>query len=252
MERTDRGSGWLADKAALVTGAGRGIGRAIALELGRRGVAVCCVSRTSGQTAETVEEIRAAGGTGLSVEADVTDEKAIERAFSAAAETFGALHIVVANAGTNLDRRTVERSVPDDFRETLAVNLVGTYLTVRAAIPYLRGVGGGHIVTIGSGLGQRGTAGSGAYACSKAGIHVLTQLLSGELKEYGIAVNELVPGPVKTELSRPVWDRPGSVFQGNEWIKNPEDVPPLLMTILSMDPAKSPSGQTFSLMARVV
>ncbi len=168
------------------------------------------------------------------------------------ADESGRLDIVVANAGTNLDRRSVEESHPDDFRRTLEINLFGVYNAVRAAIPLLKASGGGHIVVIGSGLGARGTAGSGAYAASKAGVHVLVQTLSAELRPYGIVVNELIPGPVRTELTRPLWETKAGVFGLDEWIKEPEDVVPFFLTMVDRDPAESPSGQAFSLTRRVL
>ena len=243
---------YLEQKTALVTGAGRGIGRAIAVALGARGVRVCCVSRTKSEVAESVHEIERDGGRGIAVTANVTRERELQDAFAAAREAFGAVHIVIANAGTNLDRNPIESSCTADFVATVEVNLIGAYLTVKTAIPYLRDSGGGHIVSVGSGLGLKGTAGTGAYACSKAGLHIMTQVLSEEVKPLGIAVNELIPGPVRTELTRPVWDRSDYVFQTSEWIKEPHELTPLLLTLLAMDPSRSPTGQTFSLMARVV
>ena len=242
----------LQQKTAVVTGAGQGIGRAVAMALAAGGARVCCVSKTRSRVTECAHAIELEGGKAVGVTADVTRESEIEEAFDSARKAFGAVHIVIANAGVNLDRNTIEESSSEDFAATVQVNLVGAYLTARAAIPHLRDGGGGHIVLIGSGLGLKGRARTGAYACSKAGVHIMTQVLSEELKQHGIAVNELIPGPVKTELTRPVWDRPDYVFREAEWIKDPHEVTPLLLTLLSMDPPKSQTGQTFSLMARVV
>jgi 3-oxoacyl-[acyl-carrier protein] reductase len=239
-------------RVALVTGAGRGIGRALAVALGERGATVWCVSRTQNELQTAAAEVDRAGGRGVPRVGDVTDLDEMARICRQVADEAGRLDIVVANAGTNLDRRSVEESNPDDFRKTLEINLFGVYNVVKAAIPLLKASGGGHVVVIGSGLGARGTAGSGAYAASKAGAHVLVQTLSAELGPLGIVVNELIPGPVRTELTRPLWETGRGVFGLDEWIKEPEDVVPFFLTILDRDPAESPSGQTFSLTRRVL
>ena len=207
---------FISGSVALVTGAGRGVGRALALELARRGAKVACIARSADQIGDTLRAIQEEG------------------------------------AGTNLDRRPVESSVSEDFIRTLEVNLIGVYNTVKAGIPFLK-ESGGHIVLIGSGIGLRGNKNSAAYACSKAGVHVLTQVLSEELKSHSIAVNEFIPGPVRTELSRPLWEKNDGVFSiEDEWIKNPEETTSIMMALLSCLPAKSPSGQTYSLTRRVL
>ncbi len=186
----------LIGKVALVTGAGRGIGRAIALGYGRCGAAVCCVARTFAQVQSTAAEIEQGGGRALAVPADVRDRHAVEAAFEGASQAFGGIDIVVINAGVNRSREPVETSEPGAWGETLEVNLLGAYLCARAAIPHLRRRGAGKIITVGSGLGHRSIPARSAYACSKAALWMLTRVLAQELAAYNISVNELIPGPV--------------------------------------------------------
>jgi 3-oxoacyl-[acyl-carrier protein] reductase len=240
-------------RVALVTGAGRGIGKALALGLGRRGCAVWCISRTLDQVQETAKEIDALGGTGIARSADVTKDEEMQALGREVIQESGKLDILVANAGGNQDRRPIEQSDPAAFRATIETNLFGVYSTVRGALPALRAAGGGHIVVMGSGIGIRGLPNTGAYAASKAGVRIFAHVISGELAGEGIAVNELIPGPVKTDLTRPLWEaKKGAFGIEGEWIKEPEDVVPYFLGIVDRDPKHSPSGQTFCLARRVL
>ena len=122
-------------KVAVVTGGGRGIGRAIALAYAEAGAAVCCTARTREQIEDTADRIRGAGGTGIAVAADVTDPRAVERMFEEAAEALGGIDILVANAGGVLESKPVTEGDPALWEATVAVNLFGAYHCIRAAIP---------------------------------------------------------------------------------------------------------------------
>jgi 3-oxoacyl-[acyl-carrier protein] reductase len=246
------GISFIKDSVAVITGAGRGIGRAIAIELARQGALVACIARSEEQLRETVRIVTREGGKGLSCQGDVTDYQGMKIILENIRNSAGKIGILIINAGINADRRTVEESLPDDFAKTMNVNLFGTYYTAKAGIPYLIENGNGHVVFTGSGVGLRGMSGTAAYACSKAGVHILVQVLSEELKQYSIAVNELIPGPVITDMTRQVANKPGGVFSiEGEWIKQPHDVTGILMSFLSLSPETAPSGQSFSLMRRI-
>jgi 3-oxoacyl-[acyl-carrier protein] reductase len=240
----------LKGKAAVVTGAGRGIGRAIAVAYGRAGAAVGCAARTAAEIEDAAREIRESGGQSLAVQTDVTRPEEVRRLFGEATKQFGGLDILVINAGGNYDRRTVEESHAEDWLATLNLNLVGAYYCARAAIPHLKRRGAGKIITIGSGLGRRGAAGGSAYACSKAGLWMLTRVLAKELWADNISVNELIPGPVRTSIDDgQTAPPPGNLGFESEWVKTPEDVTELAL-FLAAQPEPGPTAQSYSLMRR--
>ena len=244
--------GVLSGKVVVVTGAGRGIGRAIAVGYAAAGAAVCCLARTESEIARTVVDIRSDGGTATCVRTDVTDYNSVVHAFDATVSEFGGVDIVVINAGGNLDDgRDVESGNLEQWTDTVQLNLVGAYHTARAAIPHLKDRGGGKILAIGSGLGRRGRPGMSAYATAKAGLSMLVRVLAQELWQHDISVNELIPGPVLTgRVTQAYAQKAGSVFQDDsEWVKTPEDVVPLAL-VLATQPDKGPTGQTYSLMRR--
>lgn len=241
----------LKGKVAVITGAGRGIGKAIALAYAKAGAAVICASRTTAEIEETANEIIEIGERVLAVKTDVTCIQSVNMLFDKAAEHFGGIDIVVINAGANYDRETVEDSDPENWQRTLDVNLSGAYYCAHAAIPFLKKRGSGKIITIGSGLGHRGYAGGAAYSCSKAGLWMLTRILAQELLPYNISVNELIPGPVQTSIDDNVKTGAGSSVKAmqSEWQKQPEDVIPLAL-FLASQPDIGPTAQSFSLMRR--
>ncbi len=243
----------LAGKVALITGAGRGIGRAIALAYAGAGAAIGCAARTQSEIDEVAGEIRARGGLAVAIPVDVTDRAAVQRMTGAVVAELGGLDILVINAGVNLDRRTVEESNPDDWIDTLNVNLTGAYFCAQAAIPHLKARGGGKIITTGSGMGHRGSPERSAYCVSKAGLWMLTRCLAQELWPFNISVNELVPGPVQTSMTSGEGSQGSRPAAGpnaqSEWQKGPEDVVPLAL-FLATQPLVGPTAQSFSLMRR--
>jgi 3-oxoacyl-[acyl-carrier protein] reductase len=243
--------GKLHDKVAVVTGAGRGIGRAIALAYANEGAAVSCAARSLAQIQDTAAAITNAGGHSIAVQTDVTQLPAVEQLFRVTVESFGGVDIVVINAGRSDEPQHVEDSHPADWLAILEVNLIGAYYCAKAAIPYLKRRGAGKIITIGSGIGHRGPAGRSAYACSKAALWMLTRVLAQELWPFKISVNELIPGPVVKEIHPDsLQERQGGVFAiDSEWIKGPEDVVPLAL-FLATQPDIGPSAQSYSLMRR--
>jgi 3-oxoacyl-[acyl-carrier protein] reductase len=240
----------LAGKIALVTGSGRGIGQAIAIAYAARGAQVVCSARSQNEIDDTAAQIKTAGGQAIALAADVGNQEQVETLFSAAIAHFGGLDILVANAGVHLERKSVAQSDPQRWWQTLETNLFGAYLCCRAALPHLKARGGGKIITIGSGMGHKGLANNTAYCCSKAALSMLTRTLAQEVQKDQISVNELIPGPVQTELAGHSEQRQDSVFSiDGEWIKEPEDVVPLAV-FLATQPPIGPTAQSFSLMRR--
>jgi 3-oxoacyl-[acyl-carrier protein] reductase len=238
----------LTGKVALVTGAGSGIGRAVAAGLAGAGATVGCVSRTSAEIEETARGIQQAGGSAFAVAADASRPEDVQRALQTTIETAGGLDILVINHGVSLEYSTIEHSDFDKWRTTFDVNVHGAYHCARLAIPHLRQRGGGHILMVGSGLGHRPGPGVGAYACSKAALWMLVRTLAEELREDRINVNEILPGLVRTRLDRhrpgredqPLTGRPGDPM------REPEEVVPLVL-FLASQPLTGPTGQSYNL-----
>ncbi|MGY2492897.1 SDR family NAD(P)-dependent oxidoreductase [Cupriavidus sp. CP313] len=241
MVRTD--PNLLKGRVAVITGAGRGIGRVIALAYASAGAAVVCSARNETEITETASLVRQAGGQAIAHAADVSDYEAVASLFKRAQDEFGGVDIVVANAGVALEQRRIADGDPALWRKTIDINLTGAYHTAHAAIPHLRRRGAGKIIMIGSGQRKRPAPGFSAYSCSKSGLWMLTQSLAVELQEDNISVNELIPGPVRTDLTR------NAVMPPGEWIKEPDDVVPLALFLASM-PDVGPSAQSYSLMRR--
>lgn len=241
----------LANQVAVVTGAGRGIGRALARGYANAGAVVVCVARTEREILETAAAITAAGNQAVAMACDVTDVSAVDTVFRRIGEMYGGMDMVVLNAGMDAEPARVEDSRPTVWTRVLEVNLFGAYYCARAAIPLLKRRGGGQILMMGSGLGHHGRARHSAYASSKAGLWMLTRVLADELVGDHISVNEIIPGPVETGMAGSIVD-PNSVFSvESEWIKRPEDVVPLAL-FLATHPKPGPTGQSFSLMRRTV
>ncbi|UFU07077.1 SDR family oxidoreductase [Ruania halotolerans] len=187
-------------KVALVTGAGSGIGAASARLLAARGAKVALVGRTESELEEVAEAIRDAGGVAISAVADVSDSGATEAAVQVAIDEFGGLDVVVANAGVNGTWAGIDDLSVEDFRSTLDINLVGTFVTIKHAVPHLRR--GASIVVVSSVNGSRifSNSGASAYSASKAGQIALTKMLAVELGPRGIRANVICPGAIDTEI----------------------------------------------------
>jgi 3-oxoacyl-[acyl-carrier protein] reductase len=242
-------TGRLSDKIAVVTGAGRGIGAAIARGYARENAVVCCCARTEAEIQATARAIQDAGGRAFAVPADVTDAVSVGQMLDTTVERTGGLDILVINAGISPDRRSVEQSDPDLWRSALEVNLFGAYLCARLAIPHFKRRGGGKMIMVGSGIGHSSFCGTSAYSCSKAGLWMLVRILADELRPEHITVNELVPGPVRTQLADHGTTPSRVAALPEEWVKQPDDVVPLAL-FLATQPALGPTGQSFSLTRR--
>lgn len=191
----------LAGQAVIVTGAGRGIGAAIARAFAAEDAAVALVDLAAIGGAETeADGIRALGGRAVAIEADVSRFDAAERAVASAVEALGRVDALVCNAGIVRDRVSWKMSEAE-WDDVLTVNLKGTFACCRAVAPRLRAQGSGHIVMVGSINGLRGKFGQSNYAASKAGMVGLTRTLAHELGPSGVTVNCVAPGMVRTAMT---------------------------------------------------
>ena len=179
-------------RRAVVTGGGRGIGRAIALALASRGAHVVAVARGSNADG-TAEAIRAAGGSAAAVSADVTDAASVEAMLAAALQHNGRLDILVNNAGIARDQLML-RMKRADWDEVLATNLTAAFTVVQAVLKPMIRQRGGRIISIGSVVGQMGNAGQANYAASKAGLVGFSKAVAREVASRQITVNVVAPG----------------------------------------------------------
>jgi 3-oxoacyl-[acyl-carrier protein] reductase len=246
----------LSEQVGVISGAGRGIGRAIATAYAAAGMRVVCAARSSDQVEQTATAISLAGGQATAHVCDVTDPSQVEDLFDVTAQTYGGIDLVLINAGAAGERCTIEGSDVTEWRRTIELNLIAAYTQARAAIPHLRARGGGKIFFMGSGVGRNAIEGTSSYACSKAGVAMLCRVLARELRSDNIVANEIIPGPVRTQMTgvpqeREVDDSKGAeiLSVAGEWIKNPPDVAPLALFLASL-PNDGPTGQSYSLTGR--
>ena len=194
-------------RVAIVTGGGRGIGREVALRLGREGADVAISYRSNDATAEqAAEEVRAAGVRCELFKGDVASPEDVDALFKGVNEAFGRVDILVNNAGVTRDNLMM-RMKEDEFDEVLRINLKGTYLCTRAALRPMVRARWGRIVNVSSVVGLVGNAGQANYAASKAGIIGFTKSVAREVAQRGITANVVAPGYVETELTGSLPDK---------------------------------------------
>jgi NAD(P)-dependent dehydrogenase (short-subunit alcohol dehydrogenase family) len=187
-------------KVAIVTGAGRGLGREIALALSDAGAKVTVGSRTQSQVDEVAGQIKAAGGDALAVTVDVTDEKSVCNLVDTAVDRFGHIDIVVNNSGI-VDTSPLLDQQPEAWDRVVATNLRGTYLVTRAAGKHMTRQGSGKVINIASNFALMGVANHAAYSASKAAVIAFTRAMAVEWARHGIQVNAIAPGYFETALN---------------------------------------------------
>ncbi|MBI2461770.1 MAG: 3-oxoacyl-[acyl-carrier-protein] reductase [Candidatus Rokubacteria bacterium] len=190
----------LAGRVALVTGATRGIGRAIALTLAEAGASVVVSGRDPARVAEAASTVEALGVPGLGVAADVASAEDVKRLVGEAQERFGRVDILVNNAGITRDALLV-RMKDADWDEVLAVDLRGAFYASRAVARLMMRQRSGRIINIASTAGVMGNAGQANYSAAKAGLLGLTKALARELAHWGILVNAVAPGLIETDMT---------------------------------------------------
>jgi 3-oxoacyl-[acyl-carrier protein] reductase len=228
----------LAGKTALVTGASRGIGAAIAKRLAADGARVAITyARGANAAAEVVSDIERVGGRAMAIQADATDAEAVAAAVGKVVATFGALDVLVNNAGTATPKPFVETTLQEMDR-VIDVNLRGVFIATKAALEHMQD--GGRIITIGSCVGERMmTPGLVAYAATKGAVKMFTQGLSRELGPRRITVNNIQPGPIDTDLNPSAgdWATPQIANTALKRYGNVEDIASLVAFVAGPEAA---------------
>jgi len=189
--------GLLDGKVAIITGASKGIGRALGLRFGREGAAVICAARSADLVKETATQVKAAGGRALAVVCDAAVEDDVRRMVAAGVKEFGKIDTLVNNAGDGGPTKPVQDYTMEDWRYTIDSCLTSSYLCTRFAVPEMIRCGGGAIVNISSGAGRRGLPYRIGYCSAKAGQVGMTYGMALELAPHGIRVNCVAPGAVE-------------------------------------------------------
>ena len=220
----------LQGKVALVTGAGKGIGRAVALALAAEGVNVGLLARTDSDLQSLAAEMATHGVKTCSVVADVADRAAMEAAAAQIAQELGPVDILINNAGIGHFAKFMEME-PAQWEHIIQVNLMGTYYATRAVLPDMIARQTGDIINISSTAGQRGAAGTSAYSASKFAVLGLTESLMQEVRKHNIRVSALTPSTVATPLALE-----NKLTDGNpEKVMQPEDLAEFIVAQLKLN-----------------
>ncbi|MFE4503547.1 SDR family NAD(P)-dependent oxidoreductase [Rhodococcus sp. NPDC056743] len=241
----------LSKRVAVITGAGRGIGRACALQLASVGADIVLTSRTTTELEAVGAEVEALGSKALIVPCDVSEYGACDEVARKAVDVFGRIDVLVNSAGTGAPCTVVDAE-PAEWTRVVTLNLVGAFNISHAVLPHMIEAGGGRIIMIGSGHGHSVTGGFSAYGASKAGVSHLMKTLSEEVWAHGIDVNEVIPGPVATKLTEglvAVGEAPAGL--PSERVKLPHEVAELVGW-LAQQRIGGPTGQIFSLARRAL
>lgn len=244
-------------KVAFITGGGSGIGEGAARTFAKAGAAVAVVDVRREPAEAVAESIRAEGGRAQALVADVRNEDQIHEAIQATARRFDGLDVVFANAGINGMQTPIEEMTLDEWHQTIDTDLTGTFLTVKHAIPHLRSRGGGSIIITASVNGNTifSLPGYSAYSTSKAGQAVFAKMAAAELARWGIRVNAILPGGVKTHIGERTYRRNLEAVTYD--IQMPKPFPPLtgrpatpeemaeLVLFLASDSSRNITGASF-------
>jgi NAD(P)-dependent dehydrogenase (short-subunit alcohol dehydrogenase family) len=244
----------LQKQVAIITGAGRGIGKVIALAYAHEGADMVLVSRTLSEVEETATQIRAMGRHALALKVDVSNKDAVEKMVRLALQEFGRIDILVNNAGILGPVGPLIENDSDEWIETVKVNLLGVFLCCKAVAPLMIKQGKGKIINLSGGGAASSRPFFSAYAASKTAIVRLTEILAAELKEFNVQVNAIAPGAVNTSIHNQVLsagERLGeSVLAEARKVKKtggtPPDVPAALAVFLASDESGGLTGKLIS------
>ncbi|MQY62859.1 MAG: 3-oxoacyl-[acyl-carrier-protein] reductase [Calditrichaeota bacterium] len=235
----------LKDKVAVVTGAGRGIGRSISLALADAGASVALIDLSAENLQGVLNEITASGSKASVHLCDITDQEAVASTFNAITEQHGALHILVNNAGITRDNLLMRLS-PEDWEAPIRTNLTGAFYCIKAAVRPMMKQRYGRIINIASVVGITGNAGQANYAASKAGLIGLTKSTARELASRGITANAIAPGFITTALTADLSEDAKKKLTEHiplGRLGKPEDVAPAVV-FLASEEAGYITGQT--------
>jgi 3-oxoacyl-[acyl-carrier protein] reductase len=219
----------LRDSVAIVTGAGRGIGRAVALALAGEGVHVALMGLTASHLLAVEKEVNALGVRSALLPGDVSDEGSVSRCVAAAEQQLGPIDILVNNAGV-YTHGPVDRIDTLVFDHTIAVNLRGPFLMSRAILPGMKSRRRGHVVNVASTAARRGFAGGAAYCASKFGLAGLSEAMLHDVRGHDVRVTCILPSTVATDMARR-----GDFLKDAEKAIRPEDVAQAIVALLKLD-----------------
>ena len=236
----------LEGRTAIITGASRGIGRAIALALAAEGAKVVVnYARSSAAAEEVVEEIVAAGGEAIALQADVSQAAEVDSLIQQTSEKFGKIDILVNNAGITRDTLLL-RMKPEDWQAVIDLNLTGVFLCTRAASKLMLKQRSGRIINIASVAGQMGNPGQANYSAAKAGVIGFSKTIAKELASRGITVNAVAPGFIETDMTSNLKSEEILKFIPLGRYGKPEEVAGMVR-VLAADPAAAYiTGQVFN------
>jgi NAD(P)-dependent dehydrogenase (short-subunit alcohol dehydrogenase family) len=223
-----KGEKKLSGKVALITGGSRGIGRAIAAVYAREGAGVFICARGAADLHQAVAYIRSTSGEAHGRVGDKGDAAHAQAIVQAALDQFGRLDVLVNNASLLGPRVPVAEYPVSAWEDVVRVNLTGSFLMIREALKIMMPQRSGSIINVSSGVGRTGKARWGAYAASKFGLEGLTQVLADEVREFGIRVNAVNPGPTRTEMRALAYPE-----EDPQTLPTPEDIVPLFVYLAS-------------------
>ena len=219
----------LRDKVVIITGAGRGVGRSIALALAPEGTRLALVARTESELQTVQQEVKALGGEAITLPTDISDPQQINAMARQTLSTFETVDVIVNNAAWSPPLRPIQETILEDWDYVVNINARGTFLVTQAFLPTLLAKQSGHVVNISSVVGKKGVATASAYCMSKAAQLAFGQSLLAEVGSHGIRVTNLISEPINTQMR---WE--ASPNYPRDRVIEPEDVAQAVVNVLKM------------------